>query len=57
MPVAPDTVPDSVAGETGLVDGAEVLMLEPVDETAGGEALAEPAVWLAVVPIYGDSGP
>lgn len=57
MPVAPDTVPDSVAGETGLVDGAEVLMLEPMDETAGGEALAEPAVWLAVVPIYGDSGP
>jgi len=33
------------------VEGAEVLMLEPVDETADGEALTEPAVWLAVVPV------
>lgn len=31
-------VPDSVAGEIGLVDGA-VLMLEPVDEIAGGSTL------------------
>ena len=49
VPAAPDSVPDSVAGETGLAEGAELLMLEPVDETAGGEVLAEPAVWLAVV--------
>ena len=48
--LVPDSVADSVAGEIGLVDGT-VLMLEPVDETAGGEVLAEPAVWLAVVPV------
>ena len=53
---APDSVVDSVAGEIGLVGGA-VLMLEPVDERSGGEVLAEPAVWLAVVPVYADSGP
>jgi hypothetical protein len=52
-----DSVADSVAGETGLVDGAEVPALETVGEAAGGEALAEPAVWLAVVPVYRDSGP
>ena len=40
-PAAPDPVPDSVAGETGLVGCAEVLM----------------PVWLAVVPVYGDRGP
>ena len=49
---APDSVADSVAGEIGLV---EVLTPETVDDTAGGEAL--PAVWLAVVPVYADSGP
>ena len=46
----PDSVADSVAGEIGLLDGT-ALTLEPVDETAGGEVLAEPAVWLAVVPV------
>jgi len=69
----PDSVLVSVAGETGLVEEEEAptpvddtsvgdALPEPAVDTSEGDAapdvgISVPAVWLAVVPVYGDNGP